>query len=139
VSRGAVVLLGALALAGCGNGHHTTNPTNKGSRPVAQPVGRGTDFVFKGGSGTIEELSNKRTSVSVRLAAAVKGAKAELDDGSCGTPSALRVAKALGTLSGKGASWSVAASLKQLTSTPLAFVLRSGAGKVLVCGQIHSA
>jgi hypothetical protein len=133
------VLLAVLVLAGCG-GAHTTKPTNKASRPVAQPVGRGIDFVFKGGSGTIQALSNKQTAVSVNLdAAAAKGAKAELDKGSCGARSALQVEKPLGAVHGRSSSWSVTASLSQLTASPLAFVVRSKAGKVLVCGQLHSA
>jgi len=50
----------------------------------------------------------------------------------------LQVAKALGAVRQRSESWSVTASLTQLTASPLALVLRRG-GKVVACGAVRQA
>ena len=115
-----LLLLGVVALAGCG-GRHTTNPQNTGSRNVAKPLVRPLVVKLVGsarGTARVRSAGSKATTVSVQLAgAAPSGATAELAKGSCGTPTGLQ-------------------SLTQLTASPLAVVIRAG-GKVVACGQVR--
>jgi hypothetical protein len=130
-----------LALAGCGGTHNTKKPGVKPSRPVTKPLGRPLVVQLKGtvaGTAQVRSLGNKQTSVSVKIAKARKGLTAELDKGSCAAPKGLRLAKPLGAVRAASSSWSVLASLTQLTAAPLAVVLRSN-GKVVGCGNVPQA
>ncbi len=136
----ALILLSALALAGCGGAHNTKKPRVKPSRPVTKPLGRPLVVRLHGsvaGKAQVRSLGGTKTSVSVKLAhAASKGSTAELDKGSCGAPKGLRLAKPLGPLEAATAGWSVPVPLTQLTASPLAVVVRSG-GKLVGCGQVR--
>jgi hypothetical protein len=141
VKRRAVLLLGVAAVAGCG-GTHTTKPANTGSRNVTKPFERPIVVSLKGspsGTAQLRRLVNKQTSVSLKLShVAGKGLTASLERGSCGAAKGLRVAKPLGAVRQRSESWSVTASLTQLTASPLALVLRR-AGKVVACGTVRQA
>jgi hypothetical protein len=135
--KSALLLAVVLACAGCG-GKHTTHPANTASAPVTKVL-RGVDIVFKGGTANFGEIGNKQTSVSVQLdKTPAKGTTAELDKGSCVAPHGLRLAKPLGAVTSRTQSWSVVEPLSRLTSSPLALVLRSKAGRVVACAQAHS-
>jgi hypothetical protein len=140
VSR-ALLLVAVLALAGCAGAHNTKKPGVKPSAPVTKPLGRPLVVQLHGsvgGTAQVRSLGNTQTSVSLKLAKAPKGLTAELDKGSCAAPKGLRLAKPLGAVRAASSSWSVVASLTQLTASPLAVVLRSG-GKAVGCGNVRQA
>jgi len=133
------VLCAVLVLAGCG-GKHTTHTSNTASRNVTKPLQRAIVVKLAGsvhGAAQVRAAGSKLTAVSVQLAsAAKKGYTAELAKGSCGAPNGLRTLKPLGSLSARRQSWSVTASLTQLTASPLAVVVRSGR-RIVSCGQVR--
>jgi len=136
-----LLLVAVLALAGCGGAHNTKKPGVKPSRPVTKPLGKPISVRLTGtvsGTAQVRSLGNKEASVSVQIAKAPKGLTAELDRGSCGAPKGLRLTKPLGAVRSASSSWSVIASLTQLTASPLAVVLRSN-GKVVGCGNVGQA
>lgn len=136
-----LVLIAVLALAGCGGTHNTKKPGVKPSRPVTKPLGGPLVVQLRGrvaGTAQVRSLGNTETSVSVKIAKTAKGLTAELDKGSCAAPKGLHPAKPLGAVRAASSSWSVMASLTQLTASPLAVVLRSN-GKVVACGNVRQA
>lgn len=139
--RAVLILLGVAAIAGCG-GTHTTKPADTGSRNVTKPFERPIVVSLKGspsGTAQLRRLVSKQTSVSLKLSRdAGKGLSASLERGSCGAAKGLQVAKPLGAVRQRSESWSVTASLTQLTASPLALVLRRG-GKVVACGTVRQA
>lgn len=137
----ALLLLAVLVLAGCGGTHNTKKPGVKPSRPVTKPLGKPMAVKLTGtvsGTAQVRSLGNTQTAVSVKVAKTSKGLTAELDKGSCGAPKGLRLAKPLGAVRSASSSWSVVASLTQLTASPLAVVLREN-HKVVACGAVRQA
>jgi hypothetical protein len=140
----ALLLLVVLLVAACGGGKDTTTKTaaNTAPRNVVKPLERPLVVPLQGkvrGTARVRHVDNKQTSVALQLGAApVKALTAELDKGSCGAPKGLQMTKPLGKVTERTQSWSVVASLTQLTSSPLAFVLRSR-GKVVACGNVPQA
>jgi hypothetical protein len=137
----ALLLLAVLVLAGCGGAHNTKKPGVKPSRPVTKALGRPIAVKLTGsvsGTAQVRSLGYTQTAVSVKIAKTSKGLTAELDKGSCAAPKGLRLAKPLGAVRAASSSWSVVASLTQLTASPLAVVLRSS-GEIVACGNVHQA
>jgi hypothetical protein len=141
--RLSLLLLVVLFVAACGGGGKSdADPSNTGSRNVAKPLERPLVVELQGkidGTARMRRVSNKETSVSLQLGGApAKGLTAELDKGSCGAQEGLQMSKPLGKVANRRQSWSVVASLTQLTASPLAFVLRNG-GEVVACGNVRQA
>jgi hypothetical protein len=84
----------------------------------------------------LRRASNTRTSVSLTLRSLPRGLTAELDRGSCGAKAGLQRLVALGKVAARTQSWSVTQPLPQLTTLPLAFVLRRSGGTVADCGNV---
>jgi hypothetical protein len=135
------IVFALLALAGCGGAHTTKKPAVTSSRLVTKPLGRPLVVQLRGtvsGTAQVRTLGNRETSVSVKIAKTSKGLTAELDKGSCAAPKGLRLAKPLGAVRSARSSWSVTASLTQLTASPLAVVLRNNR-TVVGCGNVRQA
>lgn len=131
----------ALLAAGCGGGSgKEAEIGNTNSQNVAKPLERAIVVdLGDSGSARVRRVSNKQTAVSVQLSSApAKGLTAALEYGSCGSKQGLRMAKPLGSVTNRRQSWSVVASLTELTASPLAVVLRRG-GSVVACGQVRQA
>jgi hypothetical protein len=135
-----LLLLLVLILAGCGSGAESlgTVPNNTSPRPAGAPPARVLVAHLAGrerGTARLRSTEHgRKTSVSVRVAAAGDGLVAQLAHGNCAEPTALTSTTVLGELTSPEVSWTVPTPYAQLAGSRIAVVLRSGAHAVEACG-----